>query len=306
VTIKVLISDPIFEEGVKLLEQKGYQVTKAWDMPKAELSKIIGEHDALIVRSATNVNADLISKADRLKVIGRAGDGLDNIDVQKAKEKGIVVVNTPHVASISVAELAIGHLLALARNIVEGTISLREGKWVKEESMGVEVNGKTLGIIGCGSIGREVKQLAKCLGMNVIIVDICVSAEFEFVPLDKMLPQADFITIHVPLTPHTKHLLSTKEFAKMKDGVVLINCSRGGIVDEEALYKALVSGKVKAAALDVFEQEPPKNNKLLTLKNVYGTPHVGAQTYEAQRRTSEQIAKKVIEALSEAELKTNG
>jgi D-3-phosphoglycerate dehydrogenase len=304
--IKVLVSDPIFEEGIKLLEKQGYQVTKAWDLSKSELPGIIGEYDALIVRSATKVNADLIANAKRLRVIGRAGDGTDNVDVQKAHAQGIAVVNTPHIASVSVAELTIGFVLAIARNIVDGTISLREGKWAKEEFMGMEINGKTLGIIGCGSIGREVKQLAKCLGMNVIIVDICVSAEFEFVPLDKMLPQADFITIHVPLTPHTKHLLSTKEFAKMKDGVFLINCSRGGIVDEEALYKALVSGKVKAAALDVFEQEPPKNNKLLTLKNVYGTPHVGAQTYEAQRRTSEQIAKKVIEALNEAELKTNG
>ena len=298
------MSDPIFQEGISLLENQGYLVTKAWDLPKTELVGIIGGYDALVVRSATKVTADLLVKGTRLKVVGRAGDGTDNVDVQKAHELGIAVVNTPHIASKSVAELTIGFLLALARNIVDGTISLREGKWPKEELMGVEITGKTLGIIGCGSIGREVKQLAKCLGMNVIIVDICVSK--EFVPLDKMLPQADFITVHVPLTPHTRHLLSTKEFAKMKNGVVLINCSRGGIVDEEALYQALVSGKVRTAALDVFEQEPPKNNKLLTLKNVYGTPHIGAQTYEAQRRTSEQIAKKVIEALEEAELKTNG
>ncbi len=294
-TFKVLISDPIFEEGVLLLEQKGYHVTKAWDMPKAELSKIIGEYDALIVRSATKVNADLIARGKNLKVIGRAGDGLDNVDLEQAKKQGILVVNTPHVASASVAELAIGHILALARNIVEATVTLREGKWLKEEFMGVEVNGKTLGIIGCGSIGREVKKLAAGLGMNVITVDICVSE--EFVPLDKMLPEADFVSIHVPLTPHTRHLISTKEFDKMKKGVMLINCSRGGIVDEEALYNALIEGKVKAAALDVFEQEPPKNNKLLTLPNVYGTPHIGAQTYEAQSRTSTQIAEKVIETL---------
>ena len=294
-TQKVLISDPIFDEGIKLLEQKGYQVTKAWDLPKAELQNIISDYDALIVRSATKVNADLIAKAKSLKVIGRAGDGLDNVDLEQAKKQGIAVVNTPHVASTSVAELAIGHLLAIARGIVEGTISLREGRWVKEESMGVEVNGKTLGIIGCGSIGREVKKLAMGLGMNVLTVDVCVGA--EFVPLDQMLPRADFISVHVPLTPHTRHLLSTKEFGKMKTGVMIINCSRGGIVDEEALYNALVQGKVKAAALDVFEKEPPKNSKLLTLRNVYATPHVGAQTYEAQLRTSLQIAKKVMEAL---------
>ena len=294
-TFKVLISDPIFDEGIKLLEQKGYGVTKAWDLPKSELSKIIGEYDALIVRSATKVNAELIVKAKKLKVIGRAGDGLDNVDQAQAKKQGITVVNTPHVASTSVAELAIGYLLSTARNIVEGTVSLREGKWLKEESMGVEINGKTLGILGCGSIGREVKKLALGLGMNVLTVDVCVSE--EFVPLDQMLPKADFISIHVPLAPHTRHLLSTREFAKMKTGVTIINCSRGGIVDEEALYNALVQGKVKAAALDVFEQEPPKNNKLLTLPNVYATPHVGAQTFEAQLRTSEQIAKKVIDAL---------
>lgn len=294
-TRKVLISDPIFDEGVKLLEQKGYLVTRAWDLPKAELPGIIDKYDALIVRSATKVNADFITKAKKLKVIGRAGDGLDNIDTKQAEKQGIIVVNTPHEASVSVAELAIGHLLALARGIVEGTVTLREGKWVKEELMGIEVNGKTLGIIGCGSIGREVKKLALGLGMNVLTVDVCVSG--EFVPLDEMLPRADFISIHVPLTPHTKHLLSTKEFAKMKDGVMLINCSRGGIVDEEALYQALVQGKVKAAALDVFEQEPPRNSKLLTLRNVYATPHVGAQTIEAQLRTSVQIAKKVIETL---------
>ncbi len=294
-TVRVLISDPIFDEGIRLLEQKGFQVTKGWDLPKAELLNIIGEYDALIVRSATKVNADLISKAKKLRVIGRAGDGLDNVDQEAAMKQGIIVVNTPHIASTSVAELAIGYILSLARGIVESAVSLREGKWLKEESMGTEVSGKTLGIIGCGSIGREVKRLAQCLGMNVITVDVCVSE--EFVPLDKMLPNADFISIHVPLTPHTRHLISSKEFTKMKTGVMLVNCSRGGIVDEDALYDALVKGKVKAAALDVFEKEPPNNNKLLKLKNVYATPHVGAQTWEAQLRTSEQIAKKVIDAL---------
>jgi D-3-phosphoglycerate dehydrogenase len=294
-TVKVLVCDPIFDKGIKLLEQKGYQVTKGWDLPKTELPNIIGEYDALIVRSATKVNADLIKKAHRLRVIGRAGDGLDNVDTDQAKKQGIAVVNTPHVASTSVAELAIGHLLSLARSIVEGTVSLRAGKWTKEESMGTEVKGKTLGIIGCGSIGREVKALGLGLGMNVLTVDVCVTS--EFIPLDLMLPKADFISIHVPLTPHTKNFIAAKEIAKMKTGVMLINCSRGGIVNEEALYNALVEGKVKAAALDVFEQEPPKDNKLLTLKNVYATPHVGAQTWEAQLRTSEQIAKNVIEAL---------
>jgi D-3-phosphoglycerate dehydrogenase len=295
---KILICDRIADEGIRLMEEKGYQVTKGWNLPKTELPKIVGEYDALIVRSATKVNADLIANAKKLKVIGRAGEGLDNIDLEKAREMDIAVVNTPHVSAMSVAELTIAHLLALARGIVEGTLTLREGKWAKEELMGVEVNGKTLGIIGCGNIGKTVERLALALGMKVLGVDACVYD--RFVPLDEMLHEADFITIHVPLTPHTRHMLSTKEFNMMKNGVMLINCSRGGVVDQEALYQALVSGKVKAAALDVFEEEPPKNSKLLTLRNVYATPHIGAQTQEAQLRASMEIAKKVIEALEQS------
>ena len=294
-TFKVLISDKIFEEGIKLLEEKGYQVTRAWDTPKTELPKIIADYDVLIVRSATKVKEELLDNAKKLKVIGRAGEGLDNIDFKKVNSLGIALVNTPHVSYMSVAELTIGHLLALARSIVQGTISLREGKWEKEKLIGTEVNGKTIGIIGCGYIGKTVERLAISLGMNVLGVEECVYD--RFVPLAEMLPQADFITIHVPLTPHTKHMISTNEFNMMKDGVMLIDCSRGGVVDQEALYQALVSGKVKGAALDVFEDEPPKNSKLLTLNNVIATPHVGAQTYEAQLKASVQIAKRVIEAL---------
>ncbi|MGD0203395.1 MAG: hydroxyacid dehydrogenase [Candidatus Bathyarchaeia archaeon] len=294
-TFKILISDKIFEEGIKLLEEKGYQVTRAWDTPKTELPKIIADYDVLIVRSATKVKGELLDNAKKLKVIGRAGEGLDNIDFEKAKNLGIALVNTPHVSYMSVAELTIGHLLALARGIVQGTISLREGKWEKEKLIGTEVNGKTLGVIGCGYIGKTVERLAISLGMKVLPVEECVYD--RFVPLAEMLPQADFITIHTPLTLHTKHMISTKEFNMMKDGVMLIDCSRGGVVDQDALYEALVSGKVKGAALDVFEEEPPKNSKLLTLNNVIATPHVGAQTYEAQLKASVQIAKAVIEAL---------
>jgi D-3-phosphoglycerate dehydrogenase len=295
VTIKILISDKIFEEGIRLLEEKGYQVTRAWDVPKTELPKIIADYDVLIVRSATKVKGELLDNAKKLKLIGRAGEGLDNIDFEKAKNLGIALVNTPHVSYMSVAELTIGHLLALARGIVQGTISLREGKWEKEKLTGTEVNGKTLGVIGCGYIGKTVERLAISLGMKVLPVEECVYD--RFVPLAEMLPQADFITIHTPLTLHTKHMISTKEFNMMKDGVMLIDCSRGGVVDQDALYEALISGKVKGAALDVFEEEPPKNSKLLTLNNVIATPHVGAQTYEAQLRASVQIAKAVIEAL---------
>lgn len=294
-TFKVLICDKIAEEGIKLLEKQGYQVTKAWDAPKSQLPNIIGEYDALIVRSATKVTAELLTKAKKLRIIGRAGEGIDNIDTEKAKELGITVVNTPHVSYISVAELTIGHMIALARGIVDGTITLRQGKWAKEELMGIELNGKTLGIIGCGYIGKTVERLAIALGMRVLPVEECVFD--RFVPLEEMLPQADFITIHVPLTPRTRHMISTREFNMMKDGVMIIDCSRGGVVDQEALYQALVSGKVKAAAIDVFEEEPPKNSKLLTLKNVIATPHIGAQTQEAQLKASIQIAQKIIENL---------
>jgi D-3-phosphoglycerate dehydrogenase len=297
-TFKILICDKIADEGIKMLKKKGYKITKGWNTPKTELPNIIGEYHALIVRSATKVNAELLAHAQKLRVIGRAGEGLDNIDLKKAKQLGIAVVKTPHVSYMSVAELTIGYLLALARGIVEGTLSLREGKWEKEALMGVEVNGKTLGVIGCGHIGKTVERLAISLGMKVLVVEECVFD--RFVPIDEMLPKADFITIHVPLTSHTRHMLSTKEFNMMKDGVMLVDCSRGGVVDQEALYNALVSGKVKAAAVDVFEEEPPKNSKLLTLRNVIATPHIGAQTREAQRKASIQIANKVIEVLEKS------
>jgi len=294
-TFKILICDKIADEGIKLLEENGFSVTKAWDMPKTELPKIAGEYDGLIVRSATKVNEDLLAHAKKLRVIGRAGEGLDNIELEKAREIGIAVVNTPHVSYLSVAELTIGHLLALARGIVEGTRSLREVKWAKDALMGVEINGKTIGIIGCGYIGKTVERFVICLGMKVLVVDECVFD--RFVPLDDMLPQADLITIHVPLTSLTRDMISTKEFNMMKDGVMIVDCSRGGVVEQEALYQALVSGKVKAAAVDVFEEEPPRNSKLLTLRNVIATPHIGSQTQEAQLRASIQIAQKLIEAL---------
>jgi D-3-phosphoglycerate dehydrogenase len=295
VTIKILVSDKIFDEGLTLLEEKGYHVIRAWDLPKAELPKIVSDYDVLIVRSATKVNGELLDNAKRLRVIGRAGEGLDNIDFEKAQKMGITIVNTPHVSYMSVAELTIAHMLALARNIVQGTTSLREGKWEKDNLIGYEVNGKTLGVIGCGYIGKAVERLAISLGMKVLPVEECIYD--RFVPLGEMLPQADFITIHVPLTSHTKHMISTKEFNLMKQGVMLIDCSRGGVVDQEALWKALISGKVAGAALDVFEEEPTQNSKLLTLNNVIATPHMGAQTHEAQLKASIQIAKAVIEAL---------
>jgi D-3-phosphoglycerate dehydrogenase len=295
VALKILICDKIADDGVKLLEEKGYEVKKAWDTPKDELPKIVSGYDALVIRSATKVKGSLIDNARNLKVIGRAGIGLDNIDLEKAREMGVTVVNTPQASSSSVAELAIGHLLALSRGIVRGTVTLREGKWAKKELKGVEAFRKTLGLIGYGNIAKIVEKLALALSMKVIVVRSRVYD--RFVSLKEMLPKADFISIHIPLTPETRHILSTKEFNIMKDGVMIIDCSRGGVVDQEALYQALVSGKVRAAAVDVFEEEPPGKIKLLTLQSVHATPHIGAQTKEAQLRAGVQIAERVIEEL---------
>ncbi|MDR0373788.1 MAG: hydroxyacid dehydrogenase [Nitrososphaerota archaeon] len=298
--IKILVSDKIADEGIKILQEKGYEVTKGWDIPKPDLPKIIEEYDGLIVRSATKVKCELLENAKKLKVIGRAGEGLDNVDFERAKQLGIALVNTPHVSYISVAELTVGHLIALARNIVQSTISMREGKWEKDKLMGIELSGKTLGVIGCGFIGKDVERLALSLGMKVIVVEECVHD--RFVALGDMLPHADFITLHVPLTPKTRHLISVKEFSLMKNGVRIIDCSRGGVIDQEALYQAIQSGKVAGAALDVFEEEPPMNRKLLALPNVIATPHMGAQTFEAQHRASIQIAHNIIDALEKLNL----
>lgn len=298
--IKILISDKIADEGIKILEEEGYEVKRGWDIPKPDLPKIIGEYDVLIVRSATKVKGELLDNAKRLKVIGRAGEGLDNVDFERAKKLGITLVNTPHVSYISVAELTIGHMIALARNIVQSTLSMREGKWEKDKLTGIELNGKTLGVIGCGFIGKDVERLALALGMKVIVVEECVYD--RFVPLADMLPQADFITLHVPLTPKTNHLISKKEFDLMKKGVLIIDCSRGGVIDQDALYEALLSGKVGGAAIDVFEEEPPKDKKLFALSNVIATPHMGAQTYEAQNRAGVQIANNVIDALEKLKI----
>ena len=299
-TIKILVSDKIADEGIKMLQEKGYQLTCGWDIPKPDLSKVIGEYEVLIVRSATKVKGELLENAKNLRVIGRAGEGLDNIDYERAKTLGISLVNTPHVSYESVAELTFGHMIALARNIVEGTLTLRNGKWEKQKLMGNEINGKTLGIIGCGYIGKDVERIALSFGMKVIVVEECVHD--RFVPLAEMLPQADFITLHVPLTSKTRHLIGEKEFAMMKKGVRIVDCSRGGVIDQQALFDALLSGKVAGAALDVFEEEPPKNSKLLSLPNVIATPHMGAQTFEAQQRASIQIANNVIDALEKLNL----
>jgi len=301
--MKVAICDPIAKEGVEFLKSKGVEVIDLTEIPKEELPKHIGDVDALIVRSATKVRKEMIDSAPNLKVIGRAGVGLDNIDVEYAKSKGIKVVNTPGATSISVAELAIGLMLAVYRKIAYADRETRAGNWPKKKCKGMELYGKTLGIIGFGKIGREVAKRAKALGMKVIYYsrtrkeDYEKSLGVEYRELDKLLEEADIVTLHVPLTPETKHLINEERIAKMKDGAVIINTARGGVVDEEALYNALKSGKLYGAALDVYENEPLKESKLFELDNIVLTPHIGAQTKEGQKRAGVEIAEKVYEEL---------
>ncbi|MHA1399856.1 MAG: hydroxyacid dehydrogenase [Candidatus Heimdallarchaeaceae archaeon] len=306
---KILISDKINKKAVELLEEAGHEVTVAWEMPKEELVHIIEEYDAIIVRSATKVRGDLLLKAKNLKVIGRAGVGLDNIDLDSTRERGIKVVNTPDATTNSVAELALTMILASTRRVVTGTEKLRTNpsdfKKLKKELFATEIEGKTLGVIGTGRIGTSLAVKAKSLGMNAIGYDAYIkqSGVIELQSsIDKVFEKADYISLHLPLTDETKHMISTEAFGKMKDGVVLINCARGGVVDEEAAYEALESGKLAVYATDVFEKEPPSpDNKLLSHPNVIMTPHIGAQTFEGNYKASVQVAEKVIEALDEIE-----
>jgi D-3-phosphoglycerate dehydrogenase len=299
--MKVLISDPIAPEGVKLLKDSGLEVVEKPGLSPEELKTEIAGYDAIIVRSATKVRREIIEAADNLKAIGRAGVGLDNVDREAAAEKGIKVLNTPAATSISVAELALGMMIAAARHIGQGTVSLKEGRWDKKKFKGIELFGKTLGVIGIGRIGTELAKRAKAMGMTVIFYDPYVKeAEVgESKDLDALLAKADFITLHLPHTDETHYLISREEFAKMKDGAILVNAARGGVVDEEALYEALTSGKLRAAAVDVYETEPAVGHKLFTLENVVVTPHVGAQAAEGQTRAGIQVAEKIIEALKE-------
>jgi D-3-phosphoglycerate dehydrogenase len=297
--MKILVSDPIASQGVEILKKAGFEVTEQSGLSPEELAKIIPDYEGIIVRSATKVTKQVIDAASKLKVIGRAGIGLDNIDQEAAKNKNIKVVNTPTATSISVAELALGMMFAAARSIPQANTSTRASKWEKKKFNGFELYDKKLGIIGLGRIGTELAKRAKAIGMSVRGYDPYVkSSEYaEIVDFDKLLKESDYVSLHIPRTRETEHILNKDAFAKMKDNVVIINCARGGVVDENALYDAIESGKVRIACVDVYESEPAKENKLFELEQVIVTPHIGAQTKEGQTRAGIQVAELVRDAL---------
>ena len=300
---RVLVSDPVSEEGLKILREAA-QVDVRTDLSPEELKEIIPDYDALLVRSSTQVTAELISAGKKLKVIGRAGVGVDNIDVQKATEQGILVINAPEGNTISAAEHAMALMLSLARNIPQASVSLKEGQWKRNKFIGLELYKKTLGIIGLGRIGSEVAKRARAFGMNILAYDPYISVEraemlgVAPVSLDEIFSKSDFITLHIPKTPATQYIIGAAELARMKKGVRIINCARGGLIDEKALYQAIVNGQVAGAALDVFEKEPPSSdNPLLALEQVITTPHLGASTQEAQINVAVQVAEEMVNFL---------
>lgn len=299
--MKVLVSDPIAPQGIEILKNAGFEVTEQSGLSPEELAKIITDYDAIIVRSATKVTKEVIEAGQKLKVIGRAGIGLDNIDQETAKNKGIKVVNTPTATSISVAELALGMMFAAARRIPQASVSTRASLWEKKKFKGFELYGKNLGIIGLGRIGTELAKRAKAMGMSVRAYDPYVkTSDFaEVTDFDTLIKESDYISLHIPRTKETEHILNKDAFAKMKDNVVIINCARGGVVDEGALYEAVNGGKVRIACIDVYEKEPAKENKLFELDQVIATPHIGAQTKEGQTRAGTQVAELVRDALKE-------
>ncbi len=307
---RVLVSDTLAQEGIEIFKKaKGIEVDVKTGLTPDELRSIINSYDGLAIRSATEVTSDIINAAENLKVIGRAGIGLDNVDVGSASKRGIVVMNTPGGNTNTTAEHAITMMLSLARRVPQATMSMKEGKWEKKKFMGYEIFNKTLGIIGTGRVGTIVAQRAMGLRMNVIAYDPFISPEAAeklgiiLVSFEELLEKSDFISVHTPLTDETKGLINTEVIAKMKDGVFIINCARGGIVEEKALYNALKAGKVAGAALDVFEEEPTRNKKLLALENVICTPHLGASTDEAQRNVAISVAEQIVDFLTTGEIK---
>ncbi len=306
--MKALVSDSMSEVGVEVLREAGIEVDVNTGLKPEELKAIIGNYEGLLVRSATKITPELLAAADKLKAIARAGTGVDNIDIPAATEKGVVVMNTPGQNSNAVAELTIGLILALSRNITQGTSSLKACHWEKKALMGHEVGGKTLGLIGIGNIGALVVRAAQGLRMNVMAYDPFVDNArakdlgIELLDdLDELLGQADYISLHLPKTDQTAMLINAQRIDKMKDGAYLICAARGGIVDEDALSQALDSGKLTGAALDVFATEPPGACALLECSNFICTPHLGASTYEAQVNVARAAGEQVRDYLLEGE-----
>ncbi|HOP85313.1 MAG TPA: phosphoglycerate dehydrogenase [Syntrophorhabdaceae bacterium] len=300
--MKVLIADQLSEKALEILKSNNLEVDVRVGLKAEELKEIIGGYDALIVRSATKATREIIEKADKLKVIGRAGIGVDNVDVAAATEKGIIVMNTPQGNALAAAEHSIALMFAAARKIALADRTMKQGKWEKKALMGIEIYGKTLGVIGIGNIGSLVAEKALALGMRVIAYDIYVSKEFaeskgiELVDFDTLLKESDFIAIHVPLVKDTRNLINKDAIAKMKKGVIIINVARGPIVNEKDLLEALERGHVACAALDVFEQEPPPpDNPLVLSDKTICTPHLGASTQEAQDKVAIDIAHQVVD-----------
>jgi D-3-phosphoglycerate dehydrogenase len=295
--MKVLICDKTEKEYIERMRAAGLTVDVRDDITAEELPNVLPAYDAMVVRSRTKVRQPLIDVCPNLKVIVRGGAGLDTIDHEYAKSKGIAVMNTPLANSFSVAELAISYMLMLARSLYRATASMKAEKWDKKSFEGDEIGGKTLGLIGLGNIGRETAKRAAALGMNVMGYDPYVKEAdgIQLVSLDELLAQADYISLHLPKTKESTNMISAEQFAKMKNGVRIVNCARGGIINEDALYEALTNGKVAGAALDVFAEEPTTNWKLIKLDNVIASPHIGAATKEAQARVGAEVAQKLIE-----------
>jgi D-3-phosphoglycerate dehydrogenase / 2-oxoglutarate reductase len=304
--VKVLVCDPIDEVGVKLLMEAGYNVDLKTEITATDLVKAAGAYDALVVRSRTKVTKEVLEAGKpRLKIVARSGVGLDNVDTEAAKALGIQVVNSAEAPSNAVAELVLGYMLSLSRNIARGDASMKRGEWAKNKLTGFELSGKTMGIVGFGRIGFLVGKKTKALGMRVLCYDVLIDKMMNFVnevgaesvALDKLLAESDFVTVHVPLLPQTKHMFNAATIAKMKKGSYIINAARGGIIEEKALVDALKSGHLAGAALDVYEEEPTKNVDLVKMENVVCTPHIGAESKEAQLGNSTIVAEKLIKAL---------
>ena len=303
---RVLVADDLSPEAVRILKEAGLEVDVKVGLKPPDLEAIIGQYDGLAVRSATKVTAKLLEKADRLKVIGRAGVGVDNVDLDAATRKGVVVMNTPGGSATTVAELALAMILGLSRHLAAATASVKSGRWEKKKFQGHELAGRTLGVVGIGNIGSVLVDRALALKMRVIAYDPFISAEAaaklgaSLVDLDALWREADVISLHVPLTEGTRNLLDAATLAKVKKGALLVNCSRGGIVDERALAEALASGHLGGAALDVFAEEPvPADHPLLKLDNVIVTPHIGASTEEAQSAVAVAIADQLAAYLNQ-------